>query len=62
MIPTLVPGVIGGGNIHNNKIWVITKIVNHFVIRDRNCADFLKTEVTPTIGALYNPLQRFVAS
>jgi hypothetical protein len=37
-IPTLGPGVIVGENIHNNEIWVITKIVNDFVIRDRNCA------------------------
>jgi hypothetical protein len=38
-IPTLGPGVMGGGNIHNNEIWVITKIVTHFVIRDRNCSE-----------------------
>jgi hypothetical protein len=37
-IPTLGLGVIGGGNIHNNKIWVITKTFR----------DFSKTEVTPT--------------
>ena len=37
-MPTLDPEVIGGGIIHNNKIWLIKKIVNHLIIRDWNCA------------------------
>ena len=35
-MPTLVPEVIGGGIIHNNEIWIITKIVKNLVIRDRS--------------------------
>ena len=37
-MPTLGPEVIGRRIIRNNEIWLMTKIVIHFVIRDQNCA------------------------
>ena len=52
-----------GGNIHNNEIWVITKIVNHFVIRDRNCAEhsviFRKRKSRPPLICLRNHVEYF---
>jgi hypothetical protein len=60
-IPTLGPGVIGGGKY--NKIWVITKIVNQFVFRDRNCAEhsviFRKRKSRPPLPNLFSSFFSF---
>ena len=60
MMATLGGDNSGGGNAHNNKILVITKIMNHFIIRECNSAKLSKTKVTPTLSAVVLKLLLFI--